>query len=466
MFAPSSRRQVRARIVAASILSLIASSVASEARAEGTALRLHGQGGVGHALSRPQSSEFGLGGGGNLGVEIAPVPFVGLLGKIGFFGLTEGDRAPSGTRPHGGGSVFTAMAGPVFHPFGKLGGWLGAGAGVVQTADFTRFGFDANVGWDFAVTNHVKLGPWVSYNQIVEPNDSFRPDDARVVIGGLHVAFDAAKSRSAPAAVAVNVDRDGDGESDSADACPDVPGEHSSDTTVNGCPPMDSDGDHVPDRADACPSVAGVATQERTTNGCPPGGPDPDRDRDGIPNFSDACPDTKGPAQTDPTRNGCPLLDRDNDGVADEDDACPMVPGLRSNVAKENGCPKSVGDVHLKGNEIAMKEMIFFDNESPRVKHASYPLLQRVAQFIQSNSDVLEVDINGHADQRGSEDYNLLLSQLRAESVKRLLVQFGVDATRLTTHAYGLTRPRTNATDAQNRRVEFSVTRARAHEKE
>ena len=55
----------------------------------------------------------------------------------------------------------------------------------------------------------------------------------------------------------------------------------------------------------------------------------------------------------------------------------------------------------------------------------SFDTQPALARFINANEDVLEVNIEGHADSTGGADYNMALSKLRAESVKRLLVLFG-----------------------------------------
>ncbi|MDC0709312.1 OmpA family protein [Stigmatella sp. ncwal1] len=69
------------------------------------------------------------------------------------------------------------------------------------------------------------------------------------------------------------------------------------------------------------------------------------------------------------------------------------------------------------------------------------------------------IALQGHADDRGTEEYNLQLSNRRAASVKRYLTDLGVPASRLSTVGYGETRPLNSAADeeawAQNRRVEF-----------
>lgn len=69
------------------------------------------------------------------------------------------------------------------------------------------------------------------------------------------------------------------------------------------------------------------------------------------------------------------------------------------------------------------------------------------------------VTLEGHADERGTEEYNLQLSNRRAASVKRYLTDLGVPENRLETVGYGETRPSSNASTeeawSENRRVEF-----------
>ena len=71
------------------------------------------------------------------------------------------------------------------------------------------------------------------------------------------------------------------------------------------------------------------------------------------------------------------------------------------------------------------------------------------------------VEIGGHTDSRGADDYNLELSQRRAAAVMRYLTENGIEAGRLTSEGYGEARPiDTNDTDAgraRNRRVVFVI---------
>jgi outer membrane protein OmpA-like peptidoglycan-associated protein len=156
-----------------------------------------------------------------------------------------------------------------------------------------------------------------------------------------------------------------------------------------------------------------------------------------------------------------PPPDRDGDGIVDASDACPDVPGVHTDDPKTDGCPPAA--VRLVDDHIEYDEVILFDTDSPQVRHESWPIVRKLATFIDSKPEIGRVDIAGHADERGSDAYNLALSKARAESVQELLIRFGVDPARLTSDAYGKSKPRaaghTEADWAQNRRVEFVITR-------
>jgi outer membrane protein OmpA-like peptidoglycan-associated protein len=216
------------------------------------------------------------------------------------------------------------------------------------------------------------------------------------------------------------------------------------------------------DKEDACPDVPGIRTKDPKTNGCPV-----DRDHDGILDKEDACPDVPGVRTDDPKTNGCPLPpDRDKDGVLDPVDACPDIPGVHTEDPKTNGCPPATELVRIEGDQILLGDVILFDTGSPRVRHVSWPLVKKLAEYFEKTPDVDLVDIQGNADEVGTSEYNLYLSRERALSVKTLLVRFGVDEKKLTTHAYGEDRPRDAGHDErahrENRRVEFTVTHARS----
>jgi peptidoglycan-associated lipoprotein len=107
-----------------------------------------------------------------------------------------------------------------------------------------------------------------------------------------------------------------------------------------------------------------------------------------------------------------------------------------------------------------MAAMIHFDYDQAVIRQADQPTLDRKAAILAANPGV-KIRISGHADERGSDEYNLALANRRAAAAKRYLVNKGVDAARIDVVSYGEERPLSQGSDetayAQNRRDEFEV---------
>jgi outer membrane protein OmpA-like peptidoglycan-associated protein len=104
---------------------------------------------------------------------------------------------------------------------------------------------------------------------------------------------------------------------------------------------------------------------------------------------------------------------------------------------------------------------VYFDFNKATIKPESRPALEDAAKILKENPDI-RVEIQGHTDSKGSDEYNQNLSERRAQSVVNYLVtQLGIDRTRLVARGYGEGMPiATNDTDegrALNRRVEFFI---------
>ncbi len=103
---------------------------------------------------------------------------------------------------------------------------------------------------------------------------------------------------------------------------------------------------------------------------------------------------------------------------------------------------------------------IYFDFDKTSLKSESFTELNKVVDFLKQNKTV-EIEISGHTDSKGSDDYNLNLSQGRSQSVVDYIISQGIDSYRLTAHGYGETKPidtnESEAGRANNRRVEFTV---------
>ncbi|MBX2962176.1 MAG: OmpA family protein [Cyclobacteriaceae bacterium] len=122
-----------------------------------------------------------------------------------------------------------------------------------------------------------------------------------------------------------------------------------------------------------------------------------------------------------------------------------------------------IKDIILQAIEIGMTvrlKNIYFDFDKTTLKKESFIELNKVVDFLKRNPKV-EIQIEGHTDSRGADEYNLNLSQGRSQSVVDYLVSQGVDRSRLLAKGFGESAPiDTNETDegrANNRRVEFTV---------
>ncbi len=122
-----------------------------------------------------------------------------------------------------------------------------------------------------------------------------------------------------------------------------------------------------------------------------------------------------------------------------------------------------VKDILLQPIEVGVTvrlKNIYFDFDRTTLKNESFTELNKVVDFLNQNPSV-EIEISGHTDSKGSDEYNENLSQGRSEAVVQYIVSQGIDAYRLTARGYGEAKPiDTNDTEegrANNRRVEFTV---------
>jgi flagellar motor protein MotB len=113
-----------------------------------------------------------------------------------------------------------------------------------------------------------------------------------------------------------------------------------------------------------------------------------------------------------------------------------------------------------EGNVMVLNN-IFFEFDRYELQPASYPELEKLTEFLRENPG-LNVEISGHTDDTGTEQYNLDLSAKRAEAVVHYLASRDVDRSRMTFRGYGETRPvesnETEAGKAKNRRTEVRIT--------
>ncbi len=311
-------------------------------------------------------------------------------------------------------------------------------------------------------------------------------------------------------------DRDGDGFKDDVDKCPDDPEDFDDFEDDDGCPEPDNDKDGIPDVTDKCPNEPAPGTKD----GCPvrelldrdgdkipdnldkcpddpedydgfedsDGCPEPDNDKDGVPDKSDSCPGTDddkadGFARTKEDMDGykdddgCPDPDNDHDRICDPNndiqgnlkiwsdqckglDKCPNEPETYNGYQDEDGCPDK-GKVIVQKERILIMEKVYFETNKAIIKPVSYNILNAVAATLKANPQIKQIEIQGHTDERGSDDYNLRLSDDRANAVRRYLINRGVESSRLLAKGYGETKPvcyrHNESCWSRNRRVEFII---------
>ena len=102
---------------------------------------------------------------------------------------------------------------------------------------------------------------------------------------------------------------------------------------------------------------------------------------------------------------------------------------------------------------------ILFDYDKYNIRADQEPRLLAIATWLKQNANV-RFTTEGHADERGSQEYNIALGDERAASVKKYLVGQGIADARINTVSYGEERPAVPGSDeaasAQNRRVELA----------
>lgn len=110
--------------------------------------------------------------------------------------------------------------------------------------------------------------------------------------------------------------------------------------------------------------------------------------------------------------------------------------------------------------ELCSKSRVQFPFNSAQLPDAEKPALQRAARCLQANHN-MSLTIEGNADERGTEEYNLALGEQRARGIARYMEELGASSTQLRTMSYGKDKPLCTEHDedcwAQNRRAALKV---------
>ncbi|ABD24836.1 OmpA/MotB [Novosphingobium aromaticivorans DSM 12444] len=148
-------------------------------------------------------------------------------------------------------------------------------------------------------------------------------------------------------------------------------------------------------------------------------------------------------------------------------ESLPPEPGPQAPVAANNGDYDANGNYIGPGSQADLRrtagsDRVFFDFDSYGLDDTDRATLTRQASWLAQYPNV-NVTIEGHADERGTRDYNLALGERRANAAKNFLASLGVATTRMSVVSYGKERPEALGSDeqswAQNRRAVTMVIR-------
>ena len=118
----------------------------------------------------------------------------------------------------------------------------------------------------------------------------------------------------------------------------------------------------------------------------------------------------------------------------------------------------------IKEGKSIILHNIFFETASFELKQESFAELNSLKNLLLHNPNI-NIEIAGFTDNVGKDDYNLKLSQNRANSVKKWLVENGIEDNRMIAKGYGKTNPiadnNTEEGRQQNRRTEFKIIKAK-----
>lgn len=364
-------------------------------------------------------------------------------------------------------------------------GFVVRGAAIGEIDDLTGVGMETHLvlpysatldtpgatDWEWLASGYRRVADWQIRGGFGSGlTHGIGSPDFRVMLGvGWHLPVEAA-AEPVPEPVPTVTDTDGDGILDPSDGCPSAPEDVDTFQDTDGCPDEDNDADGVVDASDTCPM------DPEDTDGV--------RDADGCPEPEVAVVvrvvDTSG-ARIDVARTLLQGGGITSTGGADQ--TLELVPGTYGLDASAVGFTPThvdltVADASLKVDvplapaanpgrivvtreRIDLKESIQFETASAKIKWTSFGLLDEVATVLRDYPEIHKLRIAGHTDSRGSEDYNLKLSQERAASVREWLVNHGIDPSRLVSEGFGESRPlddrQTPEAYAKNRRVEMTI---------
>lgn len=375
-----------------------------------------------------------------------------LFGTIGYVSAEDNIRQPDFYRTNinsfGGGLILIYSIDETFYPY------LFGGASLLSFSpkningvllfgnsnnlySTNEVNYSAELGFKIPISSKMKIN--LGGNVNISPRDYI--DD---IESGKHndIYFSAFAGLSF--ALFAQYDSDNDGIKNDYDNCPDTPAGISVDEY--GCP-LDTDKDGIADYIDICPSTPLEVKVDK--NGCPL-----DMDSDGVYDYLDKCLGTPAGVKVD--SKGCPL-DDDRDGVPNYKDKC--LDSKYGEEVDEYGCAKVSEKTPIKGieNEMVLNASTSFEFNSAKLLSSALPLLEEIFWIIVTDKSNSRWRIEGHTDNIGSDEANIKLSTLRAQTIFDYFVKSGLKPDRFDVVGLGKQFPiadnNTELGRAKNRRV-------------
>jgi len=251
-----------------------------------------------------------------------------------------------------------------------------------------------------------------------------------------------------------NYDRDKDGIPDKIDLAPLEPEDFDGFQDADGAPDPDNDNDGILDVNDAAPNEPEDMDGFQDADGAP----DPDNDNDGVLDVNDGAPTVPEDIDGFQDDDGVPDVDNDKDGILDAVDKCPNQAETVNGFQDDDGCPdvQPLPEVLQKDAFLLVK--VAFETGKSDLTVDSYDSLDQLVQGLKDFPKVV-IEIRGHTDNVGNAMLNQLLSEKRADSVRKYIIDKGIDPTRVTAVGFGERFPiADNSTPegrAKNRRIEM-----------
>ena len=245
-------------------------------------------------------------------------------------------------------------------------------------------------------------------------------------------------------------DADGDGIKDDKDRCPEDPEDYDGFEDKDGCPDYDNDQDGIVDVTDNCPDDPEDEDNWEDEDGCP----DYDNDQDGIVDLNDDCPDNAETFNKYKDKDGCPDTDlyltfAECQALEERGEyaaALVCINDMLAEVQAEDQDELVEASRDLKSEiEVTMQELekrleilmygVYFPLDGDEISDFYKEDLQAAAKVLNAYPE-LNIEIQGHTDNWGTELYNQGLSERRANAVRNYLISLDVDINRMSINGY------------------------------